>query len=450
MRDLKSMKREFEHLANAIQRLKTAEQKMERLKSFETTFGPQMESIRRNLKSPSKADEVERDLGDLERIAQEYERANRLETVPAHRVVASLFPSELSGVYSAASFIGSGGFARVFRAKRLRDGQEVAVKVPITLDAPTGKSFVREIVCWQRLNHRNICRLYDINILPIPYLEMELCQGSLTDLPKPIQAERAASLVFQVAEGLEHAHKQGIIHRDLKPGNILMRGDIPVTTDWGLSTLIAASTASQGRTLTPLYASPEQISPQKFGKPDHRADIYQLGVVFYELATGELPFRGDNMTELMAQIIMAEPKKPSLLNPETSRIEPMILKCLQKEMNERYQSVAEIQNDLAPYLKGEYMINLDKSQDNIGACCCFCAELCLVDLMVEDWQETLKHVWDLSRYTSGDIKAELETLASELELSFQREAFVPEVLLDRAMGVLDRTKGSACQGGKTT
>ena len=303
----------------------------------------------------------------------------------------------------------------MFRAKRRSDRTEVAVKVPVNLDAPTGKSFVREIASWQPLRHINIVRLYDLNILPIPYLEMELCQRSLDELPKPLGVEQASSLMFHIAEGVKHAHSQGIIHRDLKPQNILLQGEVPKISDWGLSKVVAITTSSTTHGFSPLYASPEQLAPQKFGKPDHRTDIYQLGSILYELATGELPFKGDNITELMAQVISVEPTEISVLNPATGAIKPIVMKCLRKEMKERYQSVAEMQRDLAEYLKLEYKESLSKSRGDIKRSGYYCAELCLVHLKLGDLGDALKYAMDSSHYASEEVKAELADLIGELE-----------------------------------
>jgi len=115
----------------------------------------------------------------------------------------------------------------VFKARR-RDGKVVAIKIPLNLDEATGRSFLREITSWQRLSHRNIVSLFDANILPIPYLETGIYGRG-----KPWGTEKAASgykgmpnVIFNIAEGLKYAHKQGIVHRDLKPHNILLTGEL--------------------------------------------------------------------------------------------------------------------------------------------------------------------------------------------------------------------------------
>ena len=450
MQDRKAMAKEFEELGRAIERLKKAENELDELKPPKDVFGPQTESIRGKLKRADKVEEVEQELTVLRRQMEERktprepvaEPVKELEETGDFPTRSSEFslPRELERLYDDDGFIGSGGFARVFQAKRRSDGTQVAVKVPLHLDASTGRSFVREITSWQRLKHMNIVGLYDLNILPIPYLEIELCQRSLQELPKPLVAERAASLIFHAAEGLKNAHSQGIIHRDLKPQNILLLGEVPKISDWGLSKVVSESKSSGVHSFSPLYATPEQLSSKEFGKPDHRTDIYQLGTVFYELATGELPFKGDSFTEIMAQIINDQPAKISVLNPATRAIEPIVMKCLQKEMKERYQSVAEMQRDLAAYLKVEFKDSLSKSQGDMKRSGYYCAELCLVHLRVGELGEALKCALDLTHYASEQMKADIADLISELEFRSKEDMVISEEFLERATIVLHQAR----------
>ncbi|MGB5925600.1 MAG: tetratricopeptide repeat protein [Dehalococcoidia bacterium] len=372
------------------------------------------------------------------------QRGKEQAEIAPHRVrpsvFSSSFPGELNQYYSDVSFIGSGGFARVFRAKRRTDGTEVAVKIPLFGDPKTGKSFIREITSWQVLEHRNIVKLYDFNVLPLPYLEMELCDGSLEDLPKPVGVEEATRLVFDIANGLSHAHAKHIIHRDLKPGNILTRTGIPKISDWGLSKTIAMGRSSGTPSFSPMYAAPEQLSPDRFGKPDYRTDIYQLGAIFYELVTGELPHKGDSITEIMAQILMGQPEFPSQLDLEKKGIKHIIIRCLEKKMSQRYQSVDQLQRELAEYLKVEYEESLGRSHGDMRRSGHYCAELCLVHLQVGNTSEALKYALDLTNYASGQAKVLLTPLIGELEFRRKEEQAVPEDLIERAGVVLHQVK----------
>ena len=223
MKDLKTMKMELRELDNAIKRLQTAEKELIELEPSAEMYGTQIDSIRAKLKQPNKVDEVERELADLKRRIASTEPG---------------LPSSLAMNYYDATFIGSGNFARVYRAKRKEDNKEVAVKVPISMDESTGRRFMTEIkTFYENFEHPNIVKLYKCNILPIPYLEMEYCQESFDKLPTPLAVERAAYLVFQIAEGLKYAHERGRQHRDIKPQNIFLKDEVPKIGDWGLSKL---------------------------------------------------------------------------------------------------------------------------------------------------------------------------------------------------------------------
>jgi serine/threonine protein kinase len=178
--------------------------------------------------------------------------------------------------------------------------------------------------------------LFDFNIMPSPYFEMELCDSSLADRKKPIEGDAAAWILFNVCEGLKFAHDRKIIHRDLKPQNILLKNGVPKISDWGLSSVITESTTTTATLFTAYYAAPEQIGNKT---KDERTDIWQVGVILYELVTGQLPFTGDSMVAVMAAIASKNPTLPSVIIPSSQDVESMIMKCLEKHPNKRYQSV---------------------------------------------------------------------------------------------------------------
>ena len=201
-------------------------------------------------------------------------------------------------------------------------------------------------------------RLYKADILPIPYLEMEYVEGvnvngktvrELGGYPKPVEERTALKLIRGIAEGLKYAHGKGIYHRDLKPLNILLKADLtPKITDWGLAKL---GTMSSGRSIlgyTPLYASPEHLMPSKYGHTDHRTDIWQLGVTFYELLTGKLPFEGYTYEEVFGKIVDEDYRftPPSKINPALAKYDDIFEKLLAKRKEDRYQSVEEFLKDL--------------------------------------------------------------------------------------------------------
>ncbi|CAD6492453.1 MAG: Serine/threonine-protein kinase PknD [Candidatus Argoarchaeum ethanivorans] len=336
-----------------------------------------------------------------------------------HPTTPSTFPTELAHLYHDPAYTGKGGFARVFKAKRNSDNKIVAVKIPISLDEGTGRSFLREIISWRRLKHENIIELYDANILPIPYLEMEYADsGSLDQMNKPVSIETASEIILEIAEGLAYSHAQGVIHRDLKPMNILLTKDFtPKISDWGLSKIIAENKTSSVYGFSPFYASPEQISKKKFGKPDERTDIYQLGVVFYELITGRPPFEGDDLVEVSTAIATEEPKPPSSINPEAKIVEPIIMKCLEKKKEDRYQNVGELRNSLTSALKTQLKESLKNSisKQNMKRSAFYCAEICLIHARLGEVEDVMTYLKDMQNYASEGLKTEVAGLLEELK-----------------------------------
>ena len=267
----------------------------------------------------------------------------------------NIFPNELESKYSDIKYIGRGGIAWVFSARRKTDDMTVAVKIPISFDEMTGKSFLNEIAAWETLRHPNIVKVTAVNILPVPFVEMEFVPDSLETIEKPIPVWKAVHLVRGIADGLKYAHSQGFIHRDIKPHNILLDKDfIPKITDWGMSKVLAnevKKSSIAGFSLS--YAAPEQVSPSEFGRTDERTDIYQLGVVFYELVTGSVPFGGESIVEVGNAILREQPIPPSEFNSDAAVVEKIILKCLEKDPAQRYQSSGELLDALIGYLNEE-------------------------------------------------------------------------------------------------
>jgi eukaryotic-like serine/threonine-protein kinase len=257
------------------------------------------------------------------------------------------------GKYTGISTIGSGGFAIVYSAYRTADNRKVAVKIPIRYDETTGKSFLNEMTIWKKLNHPNIVEVLAANILPVPFVEMEFVPGSLEALQKPLPIETATRIIHDITGAIRFAHEQRCIHRDIKPQNILMDDDlVPKITDWGMSKVLeesAKKTTMAGFSL--VYAAPEQIAPEKFGTTDERTDIYQIGTVFYELVTGSIPFGGESMMEMVNAILYEQPFPPSRYNPDAEGVDTIILKCLAKDPDKRYQSAGELLDALREYLE---------------------------------------------------------------------------------------------------
>jgi hypothetical protein len=173
----------------------------------------------------------------------------------------------------------------------------------------------------------------------------------------PLPQRQAAALVRQLALALEVAHRHGVIHRDLKPGNVLMNADgEPILTDFGLARRLHQAderlTPSGAILGTPAYMSPEQVEARSEAIGP-AADVYGLGVILYELLTGRTPFRG-SMASVLAQIVSAEPERPSLLRSDLSpHLEGIVMKAMAKKVEDRYPSMADLATGLADYLDAD-------------------------------------------------------------------------------------------------
>ncbi|MGI6502724.1 MAG: serine/threonine-protein kinase [Candidatus Methanoculleus thermohydrogenotrophicum] len=262
-------------------------------------------------------------------------------TMPSH---PPGFPPELAERYDQVAFVGRGGLGQVFSAVRRDDGRRVAVKIPVTYDEETGKTFMKEMRFWKDLTHPNIVEVHSVNILPVPFVEMEYLPRTLGEIEKPLPVETAARIAAGIAAGLAYAHERGVIHRDIKPGNILLADDLtPKITDWGMSTTLERTRDTSIAGFTLAYAAPEQIAPDRFGRTDARTDIYQLGVVFYELVTGKPPFASEGLAGLARAILHDHPPPPSATTSSLVELDPIIMRCLAKDPTDRYQSARELQ-----------------------------------------------------------------------------------------------------------
>ena len=256
--------------------------------------------------------------------------------------------------------IGEGGMGAVYRSYDEHLRRDVAVKVlaPDALsDESARKRFRKEALALSKLNHPNIEIVYDFNVQDgIDYLVMEYIpghtlKGKLAGGPMP--EREILRLGTQIADGLAGAHERGIVHCDLKPTNIMVAPDgIPKILDFGLAKQYRAMSreeetesmepASGGGTLP--YMAPEQLLGEP---PDARTDIYAFGNILYEMTTGQLPFQGALSTALVNEIVNAPPPRPGRLRSGLSpRLEEIVLKCLEKDPENRYQSAKELVVDL--------------------------------------------------------------------------------------------------------
>jgi len=265
------------------------------------------------------------------------------------------------GKYTIVGEIGRGAMGIVYKAVDPYIGRTVAVKTirfDILGQGPerdiAQKRFMREAHSAGNLSHPNIVTIYDVGEdQGISYIAMEYVDGSsLDDLMHSKQMfslEEILSLIEQVAEGLENAHKKGVVHRDIKPANILIDSENRARiVDFGIAR-ISTSTMTQTNMImgTPYYMSPEQISGRKV---DNRADIFALGGILYELLTGQKAFPGDNLTTVIYKIINEEPLPiRSMKKNLPEGLDFIVSKALAKAPEERYQSCREFVHDLRHY-----------------------------------------------------------------------------------------------------
>ncbi len=262
---------------------------------------------------------------------------------------------EIGSRYRVRKLLGIGGMGAVYSVHDGELDRDVALKL-IRSDISTNpvalERFKREIQLSSRVTHRNVLRVYDLGEADgIKFLTMQLVEGedlaAVLNREKRLSVPRLLSILGQILEGLEAAHQQGVIHRDLKPQNIMIdRADNVFLTDFGLAKSLEQSGMTHTGAIvgTPYYMSPEQVR----GAPvDHRCDIYALGVIVYEMATGELPFTGSTPYEVMAQRLLKQPRPAGELAPELPGFLRKVLeRCMATDPSVRYGSVREIRQDL--------------------------------------------------------------------------------------------------------
>ena len=281
----------------------------------------------------------------------------------------ALTPGSKLGPYEVVGAIGAGGMGEVYRAKDTRLEREVAIKIlsaELAKDPDLRARFDREAKAISALNHPNICTLYDVgHDGGTDYLVMELLEGeSLAErLHKgPMPVEQVLSYGQQIADALEKAHRSGIVHRDLKPGNIVITKSGAKLLDFGLAKPRAAAAASamtgaltRTTPISPItqqgtivgtfqYMSPEQIEG---AEADARSDIFALGAVLYEMATGKRAFEGKSNLSVASAILEKDPEPISKIQPLTPpALEHVVETCLAKDPENRFQTAHDVKLQL--------------------------------------------------------------------------------------------------------
>lgn len=266
------------------------------------------------------------------------------------------------GHYRIVEELGRGGMGVVFKAHHLGLDRLVAIKTlnPIAIGTSEARHrFRTEARAIGRLQHPHIVQVFDYgDIEGIPYLCMELLEGpTLADLVSkgPIGDERSADVLLALAQAVHYAHTQNVLHRDLKPSNVLIDGQTPKLSDFGLAKLIDSSqdvTQSDRIAGTLSYIAPERVARGKHS-PGVASDVYGLGAVLYEMLTGKPPFRGQTRTETMYDVLYRDPPRPSASRPKVDRkLEAICLRCLEKDPKDRYPSAQQLSDDLSRWKQG--------------------------------------------------------------------------------------------------
>jgi serine/threonine protein kinase/tetratricopeptide (TPR) repeat protein len=265
--------------------------------------------------------------------------------------------SDFGPRYRVEALLGQGGMGRVYKAYDKDLDRTVAIKVVregAIGQADALKRFKQELVLASKISHKNILRIHDmgdvggLRFISMAYVEGQDLQHIIRDNPK-MPMERVLKFAQQIAEALAAAHAEGVVHRDLKPQNLLVdKTDQIYVCDFGLAKSFEEGAIGMTRTGaflgTPRYMSPEQVE----GKPaDGRADLYAYGLILYEMVTGDVPFTGESTLKVMYQRIQEKPKSPKTLNPDLPNwLVRLIMRCLEREPDARYQNAYEILADL--------------------------------------------------------------------------------------------------------
>ncbi len=266
-----------------------------------------------------------------------------------------------AGRYEIIEELGRGGMGKVYRVEDTELKQEIALKLiksEIATDKNTIERFRNELKIARNIRHKNVCGMFDLGEAKGSYfITMEYIRGeNLKNLIRKmgqLSAGQATTIAKQVCDGLVEAHRLGIVHRDMKPQNIMIdtEGSARIM-DFGIARSLEGKGITGAGVMigTPEYMSPEQVEGKEV---DPRSDIYSLGVILYEMVTGRVPFEGDTPFTVGVKHKSETPQNPKDINAQIpDDLSEVILKCLEKEKDKRYQSVGELRSELEDIKKG--------------------------------------------------------------------------------------------------
>ncbi len=269
--------------------------------------------------------------------------------------------STFAGRYQVIEELGKGGMGRVYKVFDKEISAKIALKLlkpEIAPDKTTLERFRNELKVARDISHKNICRMYDLGReAGLYYLTMEYVPGedlrNMIRMSHQLGVGTAIIIAEQICDGMAEAHRQGIIHRDLKPSNIMIdrEGNVRIM-DFGIARSIEAKGMTGAGTVigTPEYMSPEQVEGKEV---DLRSDIYSLGVILYEMLTGRVPFEADTPFAVGMKHKGEIPRDPREINPQVPEgLSRLVLKCLEKTAEGRYQTADEVRSELEKIKKG--------------------------------------------------------------------------------------------------
>ena len=269
--------------------------------------------------------------------------------------------STFAGRYQIIEELGRGGMGKVYKAQDTEIKEKIALKLikpEISSDKKTIERFQNELKLARKISHRNVCRMHHLEksegnyFITMEYVDGENLKGTIRMMGQ-LSSGQAVSIAKQVCEGLSEAHRIGVVHRDLKPSNIMIDKDGNAKImDFGIARSLTGKRITGVGVMigTPEYMSPEQVESKEI---DQRSDIYSLGVILYEMVTGRIPFEGDTPYSIGVKHKSEAPRNPKEINSQISDdLNRMILKCLEKEKDKRYQSAGELRSELENIERG--------------------------------------------------------------------------------------------------